>query len=633
MLDMLDVLRKQAQGASGVTVRILPAVDHDGVCATGVLVKLLKQSGVEFDVHPVACNGDIVDKLKQLAQLGSESKVRSLVMLNCGGYLNLEDLLPADLKCWVIDAHRPLQVNNLSSRNQQVIVLDDDEDGLLPEIEETDDDESEGQESGEEEWDPDKKGARPSREETRELKRKRHAEREVKRHQKRQKLLEYYQNAYRATPTAMSVYKLARQAGLGCEDMLWLAAVALTGYQVQGLISEERYSRFAWEELKDALDGTSEGFFGSTSTANSQDSTLIDSVSDAEDTGSQGVRRRPILSRGLQQQRIRFAKELRLTLYKHWTLEESIQHTAYFNGTLELSKEKGTRALNAFFAQCGIRPTDFRQMFGSTMLKTKKSLHKLFREQGKSYGLLEQRMFMEEFMRELGNVGETSSALRTNEVSCTDAVQIINALLGANPPSLCSHEKEHLPKDADGRCDMVTINELEREALVGNFYKAFDAVLCTEPKLLEEGLAAAIQVVKAVEQMGRSIRDTHALRSTRHFRWVKQDQLSDLFRHPIALRRLALWTLQVMYTYRPKTEAKELPLLLIVRDQIHDTYLFVGVTPEGRVEQDEFPKLFRSALDKDKSIRYRYDFFDRSCLEVVSQDFDRFWKLLSGAEA
>lgn len=45
-------------------------------------------------------------------------------------------------------------------------------------------------------------------------------------------------------------------------------------------------------------------------------------------------------------------------------------------------------------------------------------------------------------------------------------------------------------------------------------------------------------------------------------------------------------------------------------------------------DRDEFGYLFRKVIRKDNSLKIRYDFFDKSCIEVATSDFERFWELL-----
>jgi len=655
LLEVL-ALRHGAHGSPAMTVRILAAADHDGVCAARILVTLLQRAGVKHSVVPVTGNTEIIEHLQQLEE---DAEVRSLVFLNCGASLDLQRQLedcqaPVGLRCYVIDAHRPFLLANLSARHERVVVLDDDPiaeaTGIHPPIDAvdggasaTEDGESdqEGEDSDAEKenvWDPDAPGGqKPPGElaaERRKRKRQREVDRQSRMERKRQRINEYYLTSYCATPVAMSLFKLARQVAPPSQDLLWLAAVSLVGYHDQGRISEVDYNRLTWEELKETLDRGSD--FGSHSSAASQGSgslpdTAGGTASDDEDgAGSGRARRRPPRA-SHQKQQLHFANDLRLTLYKHWNLEEAVMHSSYFYGTLELHRDKGLRALKNFLATAGIPPSDSKQLYSCMQLPVRKTLDKKFRSYGKAYGLTESKMFLQQFVRELGPLGEQYPALFLNELSSLDAVHIISSLLSMVPSELTGAHLEGLPQTEDGRRDAGAIHELERQAMVSNFWRAFDAVLCKEPAQLRDGIHEAVEATKAIVAMARNIRDTRAMHSSRQFHWCKIEQPPHIFRHPATVRQLAVWLLHVLFTYRPKGFGPERPLLVIVRDRVRDTYLCVGATPARLAEQDEFGNLFRTVLRTDHSLKYRYDFFDKACIEIAVDDFDRFWELMSTA--
>lgn len=619
LLEMLDTLRQEAQGSTGITLHVLIATDHDGVCSAKILDILLQRSGVNATWIPVTGNTEIIEHIRQI---DSDSELKSILMLNCGASLDLQQQLqesqaPGGLRIFVIDAHRPLLLANLKEKNQRVFVLDDDpivEEGLRPDV---DDDSSEAsEEEKENEWDFDGANPRSSAEgDGPERKRRRISEKKDRSDKRRQKINEYYLNSYFAMPCAMSLFKMARQATQPSPELLWLAAVSLSGYHDLGLMGEVEYGRLAYEELNDVLVG-SDDFASQASGARSA------AASDAEG-GSQAP---PRPRSGMQQQSLRFERDLRLVLYKHWNLEESMMHSPYFYGTLELHRDKGLRALKNFFATTGIPPTQYKQQYHGMPLPVKKTLHRKFSENGKGYGLTD-KMFLQQFVRDLGPLGEGFAALNLNEISAVDAVHIVTALLGTIPPSLGNAQVEQLPKTDDGRRDAEAVHEKERQAMVENFWRASDAVLCREPNIIREGIVEAVNVQKAVQSMARFLIDTKALRlsASHQFRWCKIEQTPNYFRHHLTVRRLAVWLLSVLFAYRPKSDGPEKPLLLIVRDQVRDTYLCVGASPARVCDQNEFGERFRNVLRTDRTLKYRYDFFDKSCIEIAADDFDRFW--------
>lgn len=641
LLEMLDALRQGAQGS--ITVRVLASTDHDGVCAAKILQKLLPRAGVKYDVAPVTCNTDVTE---QLAILESNEEVRSVVMLNCGAGLDIQRILEEsgvgpEVRCFMIDAHRPFNVANLSSRNQRVVVLDDDPtaNAVRPPVDEDDEEapsEDEGEINSDAEkedlWTPDGAPAPPgpTAAERRAGKRRRELDRQERSEAKRQRLNDYYLTSYYAMPAAMSLFKLARQTGPPSEDMLWLAAVSLVGYQELGLLGEVEFHRLMWEELKEAMDSAAD--FAATPSQGAGSTVPESTHGSDEEADPAPRRRRPPQRLDQGRRRLRFETDLRLVLYRHWDLENSVMHTGYFNGALDLSRDKGKRALKELFATASITPSDYRQMYSTMTLRTRKNLLNSFRDHGRTFGLTE-KMFLEQFVRDLGPISETTSTLLEQELSCIDAVHILTALLSSVPQSLSSARADSLPKTADGRRDTAAIFEVERQAMGANFWRAWDAVLATDAAPVREGIIEGVEVAKQVLSMAQFIKASKAMHSARRFRWVKIEKPPHLFRHHLAVRRLAVWLLQAPLGPRTRSDGPEKPLLVIVRDEVRNTYLCVGATPIRFSEQDEFGALFRNVLRADRSVKFRYDFFDKSVIEVAAEDFERFWELVLGARA
>lgn len=602
---LLDALRKGARARQAksafITVRILAAADLDGVCATKILVTLLQRDGIKYTTIPVTGNGEIVHNFGLLAE---HPEVQHVVLLNCGGSLDIEEALresnaPEHVQCFVVDAHRPVFLQNLSERQKRVVVFSDDSVGMGTETLAFEEEQEEDGEStvGETEAEDGEEGEETAERasERMERRRRKRLERENNQRRKRRRVNEYYLCTYYATPVAMSLFKLAIESGPMSTDLLWLAAISLTGYLDLGLISKSEYDRQAWEHLNE----------------------ILEAIDNATTTPS-------------KTKALRFEQELLLPFYKQWTLEESMNHSSYFYGTLELHRKKGQHALKAFMTTAGIPLKDFRQTFGMMRLPIQKRLREMFSTHGKEFGLMENKMLLHQFVRRLpdGPLGRSEN-VHLHDLGCFDAVRIMHALLNEVPANLNLVNAKTLPQNAEGELDMQAIIDMEREAMTENFFRVFDAVLCKDPQTLHMGIERALEEVKAVRTLAREIREERSMHATRDFRWCKVENAPHVFRHPLAVRRLAVWLLQVLFTYRPTGSAREKPLLVMVRDKLRDSYLMVGASPPKLAEQDEFAKRFRNALKFDKSIKYRYDFFDKSCIELEREDFDKFWTYLA----
>merc|ERR1719401_833698 len=139
----------------------------------------------------------------------------------------------------------------------------------------------------------------------------------------------------------------------------------------------------AWEELKEVYDRAED--FGSLppSMSASRDPARDESGDPfaASDDEASLPRRRP--RPGTVKQRLRFEPDFRLLLYKHWSLEESMMHSPYFYGTLELHRDKGLRALKNFFVTAGIASSDYKQTYRCMQMPVRKNLRRKFIDHGK----------------------------------------------------------------------------------------------------------------------------------------------------------------------------------------------------------------------------------------------------------
>ncbi|CAE7408495.1 sna41 [Symbiodinium natans] len=597
-LEMLEQLNKTKCAASGnVMVHILAAADHDGVCASKMLVNFL-EGQVKHHLSPVWENADIVEAFRQFE---TDTEVQAVVLLNCGASMDLEKLsveskVPATFRCFVIDAHRPIAQENLSKRNERIIILDDDPIAEAreqrPPVDELDDDDESDVESEEDKENTDSAQNQSSLESSLESNRKRASreEKEDRRRRKRQRIHEYFMTSYHAMPASMSMFHMVRQVQepSQAKNALWLAAVGLVGYLELGLMSEHLYNKLVWEDLKEALDCLNDSF----NCTSSAGSTLPDSMQ-SDDEDSFRPRPRP----KAKELKLRFDSDLRLTLYKHWTIMSSVQHSPYFYGTLCLHRDAGIRALKLLLAIIGVVPSEYKQLYRHLDLGRQRALRRGLTEQGKAYGLTETRMLLDQFVQELPKLSKECPI--SEEASSSDSVHLIQGILCAAGNEIPEASNLKLP---DGKPDLEAIQRARKEARMRAFYDAWDVAFCDDPAAVTQGITRGQEVAKAVQTLARQIHDTRGcIKEVRRFRWTRIDQPPTVFRHPLAARKLAVWLSQTIYAYTQRPY--ERPLLVVIRDAPTDSYLCVGITPPSVSDVDEFGVLFRKAYRAVQSAR------------------------------
>ena len=116
-------------------VLILAANDVDSLCASKILQALLQADGVMYTLVPVTSLQDLNDAFQK-----HNSQANSVVMVNCGAVTPLQELLNLsevpDLPIFVIDSHRPLDLDNVYGTEQVKIVLREGDTVSVPKLDE-----------------------------------------------------------------------------------------------------------------------------------------------------------------------------------------------------------------------------------------------------------------------------------------------------------------------------------------------------------------------------------------------------------------------------------------------------------------------------------------------------------------
>ena len=272
---------KKESGYGGCTLLILVAQDVDALCACEILCSMLRSDMISFALVPVNGYDDVEQVAKE--RLGPESEIRSIVVLNCGAIVNLKSLLSLqpEMKCYVIDSHRPMHLTNVYD-TQQVVVLNDEclstedipsdgsdieQDDFEDELSDQDSSDSEAEietepfEQSQEKQDDvaeetesnitmaEKEEEEPDTTMTGDVP----VEDEGKKSSRKQKLYDYYRGSYHGVPAAALMYDLAVQLNTNHNDKLWLAIVGLTKQYVYQEIETDAYNAMIRKYQDDVL--------------------------------------------------------------------------------------------------------------------------------------------------------------------------------------------------------------------------------------------------------------------------------------------------------------------------------------------------------------------------------------------
>eukprot|EP00954_Amorphochlora_amoebiformis_P027141 1383538-Amorphochlora_amoeboformis.AAC.2 len=120
------VIKKDAEEQRNKSVVIFVSQEVDSLCAFKILTHLLQMDAIQWQAFPVSGYSDL--KAANDSHLQGNEDVRSVVMINCGGTVDLQDFLQLNenVSVYVLDSHRPYNLNNVRETNLQIRVLDDD---------------------------------------------------------------------------------------------------------------------------------------------------------------------------------------------------------------------------------------------------------------------------------------------------------------------------------------------------------------------------------------------------------------------------------------------------------------------------------------------------------------------------
>lgn len=335
-------LRKQFYNLiTGKRILLLVHFDVDGICASKILQSLFRTDHILYTVVPIQTRTDLINAFQQHAE-----QVKHIVLINCGGCIDLVDLLQPsdDLVFFVADNHRPLDICNIYNAEQIRIMTklgDEEEVPAFDDVFREDESEEESDEEG---------GKRPRFDEEALEKRRERRHWEQQRHKI---IFDYTQFSYYGSSTATLMFDLAWKLSKDSNELLWWAIVGET----EQLISEQT------EPDKYLL---------VTATLQNHVSRLNHKAQDEQP---------------LDCLRITFEKELQLALYRHWSLVESMRHSLYSATTLRLWTLKGEKRLHELLAEMGLPLAQCKQKYCGMDVSLRNELQSLLESKAEKYGL------------------------------------------------------------------------------------------------------------------------------------------------------------------------------------------------------------------------------------------------------
>ncbi|XP_049618653.1 cell division control protein 45 homolog [Syngnathus scovelli] len=545
-------------------VALLVASDIDALCACKILQDLFHCDQVQYTLLPVAGWQDL-----GTAFLEHKDQFQYFVLINCGANVDLLELLQPDddSTFFICDTRRPVDVVNVYNDTQIKLLIKQDDDLGVPSYDEIfrdddDEEEEEGGDSGNESAEGSEPSGKRRRFDEGEIERRIERQREKREWQARRReiLFDYEQYEYHGTSAAMMFFELAWVLTKDTKDMLWWAVIGLTDQWVHDKITHTKYVTdiAAMQRHVSRHNHRNE---------DEENSLSIDCM------------------------RISFEYDLRLSLYQHWSLYESIRNSCYTSCHFKLWTLHGQKKLQEFLADMGLPLKQVRQKFTSMDMSIKENLREVIEESSNKYGMKDMRI--QTFGVHFGF---------KNRFLAADMVHATAALLES------------------------TENELNAS---GRFIEALDSLSRSNLEHLHSGMEMAKKKLIAIQQTVASCICTNLILSQGPFLYcylMEGTPDVKLFSKPMALTLLSKYLLKAFIQSTRNKRCRLLPLITAApKDVEKGTVLVLGIPPESETSDKKnfFGRAFEKAAESTSS-RTLHDHFDTSIIELKTEDRSKF---------
>uniref|UniRef100_A0A8C1R3E2 CDC45 cell division cycle 45 homolog (S. cerevisiae) n=1 Tax=Cyprinus carpio TaxID=7962 RepID=A0A8C1R3E2_CYPCA len=524
-------------------VALFVSPDIDALCACKVLQALFHCDQVQYTLVPVAGWQD----------LGTAFMEHKDLYINCSNVDLLETLQPEeDSVFFICDTHRPVDVVNVYNDTQIKLLIKQDDDLGVPSYDDIFRDDEEDEEEGEDSGNESDGSAEPSG------KRRRYDEcvcvcrREI--------LFDYEQYEFHGTSAALVMFELAWVMSKDTKDMLWWSVIGVTDQWVHDKIPHMKYV---------------------TDIATLQRHVSRHNHRNEDEENSLSI----------DCMRITFEYDLRLVLYQHWSLYESICNSCYTSCSFKLWSINGQKKLQEFLADMGLPLKQVRQKFNSMDMAIKENLREVIEESANKFSMKDIRV--QTFAVHFGF---------KNRFLASDVVHAAAALLE-------NVEKDETPAD--------------------NFIKALDCLSRSNLERLHLGIDLAKRKLKAIQQTVASCICTNLILSQGPFLYchlLEGTPDVKLFSKPLALTLLCKYLLKAFVCSTRNKRCKILPLIMAAPlDVEKGTVIVLGIPPESETSDKKnfFGRAFEKAAESTSS-RTLHDHFDTSVIELKMEDRGKF---------
>ena len=294
----------------------------------------------------------------------------------------------------------------------------------------------------------------------------------------------------------------------------------------------------------------------------------------------------PTTARSPDDNSIRLSPEPRFLLIRHWSLYDSMLHSPYLASRLHTWSDVGRKRLHKLLAKMGVSLTQCKQSYTHMDMDLKRGLRQRLLTYAPMYGL-------EGLVPPAASNGQGRRGWGFVRswgwkacLSATDVGVIIGAILEVGSDDIMqSHSQRGYSSNGTTTAgDAGLVDEEGKEetaSYVSRFFEAYDAL--SDPTALKAALPIAQHLHRAMLRTGATLLEKKQIRHLKAFRMgvVRDGPDVELFTHPAALTKLALWVAEAIN--QKEGEGKVTPLVLATLNDPRGVYVVVGTGGGGGV--------------------------------------------------
>ncbi|CAG5141093.1 uncharacterized protein ALTATR162_LOCUS863 [Alternaria atra] len=394
-------------------------------------------------------------------------------------------------------------------------------------------------------------------------------------------------------PVSSLVYNLASELGREDNDLLWNAIVGVSSLELYGRTG----SGVGLNPL--SAQGGSAGWNGNRGenirSVLRDEVRRLNPVTDASSVSRNATLGEvwgviPTSALSATDKSIRLSPEPRFLLLRHWSLYESMLHSPYLSAKLHIWSDAGQKRLAKLLAKMGVSLTECKQRYTHMDMELKRGLRERLLKFAPQYGL-------DGLVPPKSSTGDLKDGWGFVRcwgwkacLSAIDAGVVLGAILEVGDAKNLNQSALDSSNfvGANDHTEMTSTQEqqdLAQEHITSRFWTAYDA-LGDIDKLVEH-ISTAQHLHRAILRTGTALIEKKQIRHLRAFRMavVKEGPDVQLFTHPGALTKLALWIAEAIVELNgTKGKNKGSELVMAGLDDSRGLYVVVGLGGGGATE-------------------------------------------------